>query len=124
VKFLGDMPLGAGVATWLRSRGHDSIHLSEIGLQRATDEAIFEKAALESRIIVTTDLDFPELVAMSGGNIVSVIVFRMANPTTRRVISRMENVLSVSDAALNDGAIVVIEDSRHRIRRLPLGSDR
>ncbi len=122
MKFLADMGIAGGVVSWLRSRGHDALHLRDEGLQRLPNGKIFVKAAAENRTILTFDLDFGEIVALSGESKVSVILFRLNNTTTPFVIARLETVLTDAIDALNDGAIVVVEDARHRVRRLPLGS--
>jgi hypothetical protein len=37
------------------------------------------------------------------------------------VIQRLDDVLKRSGADLSQGAIVVVEDGRHRVRKLPIG---
>lgn len=103
-------------------QGHDARHLRDEGLHRLANGEIFNKAATEERIVITFDLDFGEIVALSRGRVVSVVLFRLKNTTTSFVVRRLETVLSVAADALRSGAIVVVEDSRHRVRRLPLGS--
>jgi predicted nuclease of predicted toxin-antitoxin system len=120
MKFLADMGVSRGVVQWLRSEGHDAAHLAELGLQRLVDPGIFDKAFAESRIVLTFDLDFGEILAMSRDRIVSVILFRLNNTTTPFVIERLRAALRDANEALPSGAIVVVEDGRHRIRRLPL----
>jgi predicted nuclease of predicted toxin-antitoxin system len=121
MKFLADMGVSRGVTDWLRSEGHDAIHLNEQGLKHLPDAKVFDKAANESRILLTFDLDFGEILAMSGDSIISVVLFRLNNTTTKFVIRRLRAVLQDAAEALKAGAIVVVEDGRHRIRRLPLG---
>ena len=72
-------------------------------------------------MILTFDLDFGEILALSGNQIVSVVIFRLRNTTTPFVIQRLEVVLLDASTALAAGAIVIVEDFRIRIRRLPLG---
>jgi predicted nuclease of predicted toxin-antitoxin system len=50
------------------------VHLSEQGLQRLADSLIVEKANQESRIALTFDLDFSDLLAISGESLLSVIL--------------------------------------------------
>lgn len=121
MRFLADMGVALRIIQWLRSEGHDAVHLSEEGLQRLPNGAVFEKAAADHRIVLTFDLDFGEIVALSGGRPVSVVLFRLHNTRTPHVIERLRNVLQESDKALEKGAVIVVEESRHRIRRLPLG---
>ena len=122
MKFLADMGIAAGVASWLKYQGHDTVHLRDEGLQRLPNGKIFVKAAGEDRVILTFDLDFGEIVALSGERTVSVVLFRLNNTTTPFVIARLERALPDCMEALNAGAIIVVEDARHRVRRLPLGS--
>ncbi len=115
------MGLSVAVAAWLREKGHDAVHLRELGLQRLPDVDAFGKAAKEGRIIATCDLDFGEILAATGSTMVSVVLFRIENANAPRVIAHLESLLRDSAPALQQGAIVVVEEARHRIRRLPIG---
>jgi predicted nuclease of predicted toxin-antitoxin system len=122
MRFLADMGVAQQVVEWLRDNGHDAVHLRDEGLHRLPNGDIFKKAAQEQRVVRTFDLDFGEILAACGGLVVSVILFRLRNTRTVFVIQRLDDVLKQSSAALSQGAIVVVEDGRHRIRILPIGS--
>jgi Domain of unknown function (DUF5615) len=49
----------------LRAAGHDAVHLREEGLIRLPDREIVAKAAREGRIVLTFDLDFCDILAVS-----------------------------------------------------------
>jgi predicted nuclease of predicted toxin-antitoxin system len=83
---------------------------------------IFQKAAREQRIVLTLDLDFGEILAACSGQVVSVVLFRLRNIRADFVIQRLADVLAQSSAELAQGAIVVVEDGRYRVRKLPIGS--
>ena len=121
MRFLADMGVALGIAQWLRAEGHDTVHLREEGLQRLPNGEIFDKAATEGRILLTFDLDFGEILSLSGGRLVSVVLFRLHNTRTPHVRERLARVLTESGRDLEQGAVVVVEESRHRVRRLPLG---
>ncbi len=53
MRFLVDACVDIRVAEWLRGQGHDSVHLSEQGLQRLADDEIFRKAIAEDRCVGT-----------------------------------------------------------------------
>ena len=122
MRFLADMGVSMRVVDWLREAGHDVVHLREKGLQRLPNGEIFRKAHVEQHVVLTFDLDFGEILAHCAGQIVSVVLFRLHNTRTDRVIDRLASVLRHAGAALATGAIVVVEEGRHRVRRLPLGT--
>lgn len=107
MRFLIDMGLATGVARWLRGRGHDAVHIRAEGLQRLPDPEIFEKAVAEDRIILTVDLDFTEIAALSRGSLTSVVVFRLRNPRAQRVLERLQSILPAVTEALEAGAVVL-----------------
>ena len=121
MRFLADMGVSIRVVEWLRNNGHDAKHLREEGLRRMPNGEIFTKAIHENRIIIAFDLDFGEIVALSKGKKASVILFRLHNTRTSHLIRRLSTVLKDTDKALEEGAVVVVEESRHRVRCLPPG---
>ncbi len=121
MRFLADMGLSIQVVEWLKSQGHEAVHLREEGLHRLPNGEIFMKASSEKRIILTFDLDFGEIAALAKGDKASVVVFRLHNTRTFHVIRRLAAVLEVSENALRKGAVITVEESRHRIRYLPVG---
>lgn len=124
MRFLSDMGISQRVVIWLREQSHDATHLRDEGLQRLENGDIVTKASRESRIILTWDLDFAEILALSGSNTVSAVVFRLVNTRSTHVIERLERVLLESAQDLENGAIISVEEGRHRVRLLPIGRER
>lgn len=123
MRFLLDMGVDVRVATWLLEHGHDSVHLRDQSLQRLPNGEIFTKAISEGRIILTFDLDFGEIAALARGRKASVVVFRLHNTRTAHVLQRLASVLADCSTVLEEGAVVVVEENRHRVRSLPVGQD-
>lgn len=113
------MCMDVRVTSWLNSQGHDAIHLRDEGLQRLPNGEIFDKAFAESRVIVTFDLDYGEIVALSKGRKTGVILFRLRNARTSFVIQRLSEVIAQCPDALARGAVVIVEETRHRVREFP-----
>jgi len=120
MRFLADMGVSTKVVQWLRQNGHDAKHLRDEGLHRIPNGEIFTKAISENRVVMTFDLDFGEIIALSKSQKVSVILFRLHNTRTSFLINRLAAVLSDASDALEKGAVVVVEESRHRVRYLPI----
>lgn len=120
MKFLADMGISLKTVGSLRVAGHDIVHLREEGLQRLPDPEILAKAARENRIVLTFDLDFGELLAAAGSALPSAIIFRLRNQTAESVTPRLEQLLEQEFEQISGGAVVIVEESRCRLRRLPL----
>jgi predicted nuclease of predicted toxin-antitoxin system len=120
VKFLGDMGVSLTTVVALRAADHDAIHLRDEGLIRLPDPMIMAKALAESRIVLTFDLDFGDILATAGSKGPSVIIFRLRNQTPAAVNPRLFRVIADCEQELVGGAIIIIEDEGFRLRRLPI----
>jgi predicted nuclease of predicted toxin-antitoxin system len=122
MRFLCDMSLPLAMAEWLRSQGHDAVHIREIGLAHLPDHEIFERAADERRILVTLDLDFGEIAGMAGATGATVVLLRLRLARQDYLCRRLQTAIVEAAEALEAGATTVVEDARIRIRRMPPGS--
>jgi predicted nuclease of predicted toxin-antitoxin system len=120
MKFLADMPISPKTVMYLRSLGHDVYRISEKGLYRAKDHDIVEIAVIENRVILTMDLDFAAIIAISHMAIPSTVIFRVMDESYENINALLENILPRVEKELLGGAIVIIEDDRFRVRSLPI----
>ena len=107
---------------WLRTNGHDAVHVAELGMKRAKDEDVMAHALREQRVVLTFDLDFGQILAASREMAPSVVMFRLSSARPEQVNVQRENALRDTSAALGAGAIVIVEDERCRVRKLPVGT--
>lgn len=121
MRFLIDASLSPRLAEALIDAGHDAVHVQTAIALDAADEDVFEHARLDQRTIVTADTDFGDLLAHRAATEPSVILFRRR--TGRRPGEQADLLLEHLDTFgpdLADGAVVVIEQARIRVRALPL----
>lgn len=91
----------------------------------ATDEAILELADRERRVIVSADTDFGTLLALWQGAKPSVILLRRISRRRpeAQVALLLANLANIVQP-LEQGSIVIFDESRIRIRSLPIGGSR
>jgi predicted nuclease of predicted toxin-antitoxin system len=120
VRFLADMGVSLTTVEALRGANHNAIHLRDEGLIRLPDSEIAAKAVAETRVVLTFDLDFGDILAITRREAPSVIIFRLRNQTPAAVNPRLFRVIAKCAAELASGAIVLVEDEGFRVRRLPI----
>lgn len=118
MRFLVDMNLSPLIAAHLRADGHDAVHAQDAGLGNLSDHEIFEHAAAERRIVVTFDLDFGEIVGRATERRSGVILLRLKRASRSYFSDRLAVAIAEAEDALQEGAIVLVEDARIRVRRM------
>lgn len=120
MKFLLDMGISPKSADFLRRLDHDAVHLLDEGLGKLPDPDILEKARFEERVLLTHDLGFGELVAASGTQLPSVIIFRLNNMKPERVNRYLHEIIFKHQAALIQAVIISVSEEKIRSHYLPL----
>lgn len=104
----------------LRAKGHEISRITEFLPPTAADLEILDLARRQGAVLITADLDFSALIATRGETGPSVISLRLALPSPGRIAAVLEQTLPWLQAELERGAIVAIDESSIRIRRLPI----
>src|SRR6266702_3500941 len=93
LKFLADMNISPLTVRKLRSHGYSIIRVSDILPANSSDRTILTLAQHDDFIVVTQDLDFSTLVAISGQTVPSLITLRMSDSSPESVTNRLLAVL-------------------------------
>ena len=120
MRLLADLHIAPRTVEFLRTLGHNVCRVTDLLPANASDEEIVERAAQDRRVILTQDLDFSSIIALSGRQTPSLLSLRLNSSKVEIVNAVLQRMLPVLESELEQGALVTIEDQRVRLRRLPL----
>jgi len=119
VRFLLDEDLSPRSAEYLRTLGHDAVHVREVGLKGRADQEIVAFARAEGRVLVTRDRDFADIRRYPPGSHGGTLRLKIPHPTAKAinaVLGRLLQRLGPDELTHN---LVVTDGHRYRIRRSP-----
>ena len=99
--------------TMLIGKGHDVLSASERD-PRATDADLLALAVKERRILVTEDKDFGELVFVR--RLPHPCIIRFVEMRVAEKVAAMMDLIESNADAMHEGALIVVTQSRVRIR--------
>jgi predicted nuclease of predicted toxin-antitoxin system len=120
VKLVIDMNLSPEWVEVLQRHGWDAVHWSSVGNPRATDPEIMAWARAAPRVLFTHDLDFGAILAATRAEGPSVFQVRTQDVTPAHLEPLVVAALRSHEAALQDGALVTVDETRSRVRILPI----
>ncbi|MBZ0168005.1 hypothetical protein MELA_02813 [Candidatus Methylomirabilis lanthanidiphila] len=120
VRVLVDMNLSPDWVPVLQRHGWSAVHWSTVGDPRATDRTIMDWAAANGYIVFTHDLDFGAMLALMCATGPSVLQIRADNVLPDHLEDVVIAALKQHDADLASGALVVVDESKSRVRVLPI----
>ena len=120
MKLLLDMNLSPTWVRFLEENGFEAVHWSTTGEPTATDAVIMAWARDRGFVVITHDLDFSALLAYTEALGPSVIQIRTQDVLPDAVGSDVVRVLRDHHAALDQGAIISVDELASRVRVLPI----
>lgn len=114
-----DMNLSPVWVTTLTQHGWPAVHWSSVGDPRADDSTIMAWARGNGFIVFTHDLDFGTTLALTHAAGPSVLQVRGQNILPEHMFDAVAVALRQHEAALETGALVVVEAGKSRVRVLP-----
>lgn len=120
LKILVDVNLSHAWVETFREAGIDATHWQNVGDPRADDTALMTWARDHSHAILTHDLDFSAILAMTFATGPSVIQVRADDVLPDHLGPLLIEAIRTHEAALIKGAVVVVDEIRSRARILPL----
>ena len=122
MKLLIDMNLPPYLVDIFIEQGWQTKHWSAVGNPSANDSAIMEWARDNGYVVLTHDLDFGTLLAVTHAQGPSVIQVRTQDILSQNFQVRLIQTLRKYKPILEKGALIVIDETRSRVRVLPLNT--
>lgn len=120
IRILIDMNLSPDWIHVLGSHGWQAVHWSTVGDPRATDRTIMDWAEANGHVVFAHDLDFGTMLALTHAKGPSVLQVRAADVLPDHLERILVAALKQHEADLAAGALVVVDESRCRVRILPI----
>ncbi len=120
MKFITDIHISPQTVKGLLNKGYQIKRVTEFLESNAKDSQILDLAFKEKSTLITQDLDFSALLAKRGTNKPSVITLRVNNAKPSNITKILERALPQIKSEINKGSIIIIEEERIRIRKLPI----
>jgi len=115
LRFLVDVGVGKAIETFLHQEGYDTKAVRDIN-PRLEDEAIIRIAVSESRMIITMDKDFGELVYHSNMSHCGVLLLRMEDAAGQEKLKVIQNIMRDYAGQIKD-SFCVFQSNKFRIRK-------
>ena len=123
MKVLLDMNIPPVWISRLQTDGLEVVHWQDKGPKNAPDGRILEWAKSNKHIILTLDLDFQQLLFATRVHGPSVVLLRVRDPLSPSLPAKVRRVFLENNSFLEQGCLIVLDENRSRIRRLPLTPD-
>jgi len=120
MKILLDLNLSPSWIPFLEKGGHEAEHWSTIGSLTASDMEIMEWARTYNYVVFTHDLDFGSLLYTTKAVAPSVIQLRSEDVRPQTMSRLVIMALKKAEKELEQGALIIIDARKSRIRLLPL----
>lgn len=120
IKILIDMNLSPDWVPLLQTAGWSATHWSTVGNPKATDRTIMDWAEAHGYIVFTHDLDFGTMLALTHKTGPSVLQVRGQDVLPDHMGNLVIAAIGQHETDLEAGALVVVEESKNRVRILPI----
>lgn len=100
--------------------GFESVHWSSIGDPRAEDRTLMEWARTNGYVVFTHDLDFGAILTATQAASPSVIQVRTQDTLPASIGNLIIEALRQFESELEDGALLIVDENRDRVRLLPI----
>jgi predicted nuclease of predicted toxin-antitoxin system len=120
LRFIAELHISPITVDFLRAEGWDVEWVWKELSPFASDAEILEHARREDRAVLTQDLDFSALLALSGQDRPSLLTLRLSDADPEVVARKIIGARHEVEPRLAEGYAITIEEQAIRFRKLPI----
>ena len=120
MKILIEMNLTPDWTAVLEAEDIEAVHWSSVGKPTAPDEEIMKYARENGYAVFTHDLDFGAMLALTQATSPSVLQVRAQDILPKSIGNIVITILQKYKDELEQGALIVFDKAKERVRLLPL----
>jgi predicted nuclease of predicted toxin-antitoxin system len=124
LKFFADECISPSTVTFLIKLGYKAVHAEDAKMSAAKDTEILNYTAQKDMILITQDLDFSALLALSGSSHPGVITLRLKFPSPENVNNSLKRLLDSQRENQIKGSMIILEETKIRFRSIPILPER
>lgn len=122
IKLVIDVGLPSAWVDVFAKHGWPAVHWPTVGDPRAKDRIVMAWAREHGHVVFTHDLDFGALLALTRASGPSVIQVRAHDVLPAHLEDIVIATVRAYEGQIERGAIVTVDESRAKVRILPIGS--
>jgi predicted nuclease of predicted toxin-antitoxin system len=123
IKIVLDMNLSPDFVKVFQLGGWETVHWSQVGVGNAKDRVIMEWARANGYVVVSHDLDFGDILAVTNADAPSVVQVRTQDLLGESLATTILAALHQYQEILEIGALIIVSQHKLRARILPLKRD-
>ena len=120
MKFLLDVNMPPSLGERLNALGHTYRWVPDCMDPTTSDLIIIQEAVNSGEVILTHDTDFGTLLSFFSTTKPSVVLFRIDKVNASLFFTLLTDNWSIISKPLEDGALIIVEEDKFRIRDLPI----
>ena len=120
MRIFADVHISPITVQHLNNIGHDVVRSDSVLPNNAPDSEIAMRTMTDERAVLTQDLGFSAMIALTDATRPSIITLRLSDSRVEVVNRILDAVLPALEEPISAGAIVTVGDERVRIRELPI----
>jgi predicted nuclease of predicted toxin-antitoxin system len=118
MRFIADQDVYWITIKAMREWGHEVATASDLGMGKASDEELLNKAKEQSRILLTRDKDFGTLTFLKESISAGIVFLRCSPANLDKVHHQLKRLLAEHKEEELNSCFAVVEPKRYRLRRL------